>query len=282
MAQKASWHWLFWILSIFDAGMVAAALFLLRESYAPVLRHRHLMRSSSAPFVSATSPKRPRLNLTRPIMLLWKRPIVQVLAFLTALNFGTYCVTLSTFAVLWIDQYQQTPLISSLHYLAIAIGSTTASQGGGFLTDRIWRWLREKRGGTATPEFRVPLMIPGTVLMPVGLLWYGWSAERQMSWVMVDVGVVVFSVGSFVWAQALQAYLLDEFTQHAASANAASRMLSYCLGFAFPIFAPQLYQKLGYGWGNSLLALIAIVFGWPSPFLLWQFGRRLRSIGRVL
>jgi len=43
MPQHASWHWLFRVLSIFDAAVVLVALFVLRETSAPVLRRRHLI-----------------------------------------------------------------------------------------------------------------------------------------------------------------------------------------------------------------------------------------------
>jgi hypothetical protein len=31
------------------------------------------------------------------------------------------------------------------------------------------------------------------------------------------------------------------------------------------------------GWGNSLLAFLAILFGWPAPFILWKYGAALRA-----
>jgi hypothetical protein len=35
-------------------------------------------------------------------------------------------------------------------------------------------------------------------------------------------------------------------------------------GFAFPLFAKQMYEKLGYGKGDTVLAVISIVIGCPS------------------
>lgn len=283
MTQHTKWQWLFWVLSIFDAFVVLVAFFALRETYEPILRRRMLNdeKNRDQGYVGKCLNALNRLkgNIGRPVYLLCRRPVVQVFSLLMGLNFGVYCITLSTFAVLWMDQYHQTAFISSLHYIAIAVGSTLASQVGGHLTDSIWRRLRERAGGRVTPEYRVPMMVPGILLMPIGLVWYGWSAERQTHWIVVDVGVTIFVVGSFMWAQAMLAYLLDEFVKHAASANAASRGLSYLLGFVFPIFAPQLYRKLGYGWGNSLLALLIVMLGWPTPIILWKFGSRLRAIG---
>lgn len=288
MAEHTHWQWLFWTLSIFDACLVVAALFMLHETYAPVLQYRQLC-STTPSNIKRTGReytamdrfhKRPVLNLKRPVQVLLRRPVAQVLAFLLGLNFGTYCITLSTFATLWIETYHQSALISSLHYISIAAGATIAAQVGGRLTDYIWRRSSARAKNEPTPEVRVPMMVVGAFLMPVGMLWYGWAVEERGSWVLVDFGVGIFSIGSFVWAQAGFAYLLDEFTDHAASANAACRVLSNILGFAFPIFAPQLYRSLGYGRGNSLLAGLVILLGWPTTLALGKFGAGLRSIGK--
>jgi hypothetical protein len=45
-------------------------------------------------------------------------------------------------------------------------------------------------------EFRIPYMLPGMFIMPAGLFWYGWSAQRKLHWVLVDVGIVIFTLDS--------------------------------------------------------------------------------------
>jgi len=55
--------------------------------------------------------------------------------------------------------------------------------------------------------------------------------------------------------------------------------LSNLAGFSFPLFADQLYGKLGYGWGNSLLAFVALFVGVPIPIMLWWYGARIRAVG---
>lgn len=290
ISQKLAWPWLFWVLSIFDAGITLVGLVFIRETYTPVILRRKAAADIDRDLELSPNPlsatfrrdfyQRLSVNLLRPLKLLVHRPIIQVIALIMALNFAVYCLLLSTFASLWIDRYNQSEFISSLHYIAISVGTTVATQAGGPLMDYIFRKMKARSKDESTvPEFRVPYLVPGVLLVPAGLFWYGWAAETGMHWVMVDVGVAIFVCGSFVLAQGMLAYLLDEF-HHAASANAASRMLSNILGFAFPIFAPQMYSKLGYGWGNSTLAFIFIALGWPAPLILWKWGAKLRSLGR--
>jgi hypothetical protein len=191
-----------------------------------------------------------------------------------------YTLMLATYATLWIDEYGQSELISSLHYISIAIGSTACGQIGGRIMDRIYRTLSKEAGGEGLPEFRIPYMLPGMIIMPAGLCWYGWSAERKLHWMMVDIGVVIFTLGSYVVAQATGAYQIGEFGQYAASAGAASRSVSYLLAFVFPICAPQLYNTLGYGLGNSTLASVSLGLGLPTCAVLWIWGVRIRAVGR--
>ncbi|TGO32489.1 hypothetical protein BHYA_0313g00110 [Botrytis hyacinthi] len=50
--------------------------------------------------------------------------------------------------------------------------------------------------------------------------------------------------------------------------------------FILPIFGTQLYEKLGFGLGNSLLGFIWIVSGGPICFVLYYWGERIREIDK--
>ena len=74
----------------------------------------------------------------------------------------------------------------------------------------------------------------------------------------------------------IQLYLVDTFT-YAASALAAASVFRSLLGFAFPLFGSQMFDKLGLGGGNSLLAGLAILLGIPFPIWLWFYGEKMRA-----
>jgi MFS family permease len=285
VSQHIHWHWLFWILSFVAAGAVALGTVFFHESCAPVLLLRraraqgvvlHRRTDSRTLFASL------RTSLARPVILLFRRPIIQLISLSFALSFGVYCIMLSTYATLYIERYHESQTLASLHYIAIAIGASLSAQAGGPLMDTIRaRLVARSPDGMGRPEFRVPYMVPGTIMTAVGLFWYGWSAQHQLSWAMLDVGVIIFVWGDFMLSQALLAYLLDEFSNStSASANAAMRFLTNVCGFAFPIFAPALYGGLGYGWGNSLLAFVFVGLQVPTLIAFWYWGERIRGWGR--
>lgn len=80
--------------------------------------------------------------------------------------------------------------------------------------------------------------------------------------------------------QSIQTYVIDAFALHAASALAAVSVLRSLAGFGFPLFGPAMFKALGYGWGDTLLAGIAILIGCPAPVLLWYYGERIRKASR--
>jgi len=75
-------------------------------------------------------------------------------------------------------------------------------------------------------------MVPGAVLIPVGLLWYGWSAQTRLHWIMPDVGA---GCGIILSMQAMQAYMLGWYSRYTASASAVSQLLrSILIGLCVP------------------------------------------------
>lgn len=74
----------------------------------------------------------------------------------------------------------------------------------------------------------------------------------------------------------IQTYLVDAFTIYAASALAANTVLRSIFGAVLPLGGQQMYEKLGLGWGNSLLAFIALAFS-PIPYLILRYGERMRK-----
>jgi MFS family permease len=283
VTRLVHWSWVFWIMSIVDAAVLLLGAVVIRETYTPVLLRRKAAEEGTAvPGRLSKQARKSQLkkDLLRPLHILIHRPIIWPISLVGTLAFGVYSLMLSSYAMLWVEKYQQTELTSSLHYISIALGSTIAGQIGSRVLDRIYRVMSHRNQNDGLPEYRVPYLTSGMLLMPVGLLCYGWSAEYKLPWILVDIGALIFTLGSFVASQAVTAYQLDEFAEFGASASAASRVVSYVFAFLYPIFAPPVYGKLGYGWGNSTLSLMVITLGFPVSWVLWSWGARLRASGK--
>lgn len=262
-------------------------LFYLQETYAPVLLHRKAKAliketGNSALHTEYDHPERTvsktlRISLIRPFKLLGTQVIIQVLALYMAYLYGLMYLVLSTFPGLWENEYHESVGIGGLNYIALGVGFFLGTQICAPCQDRIYRALKARNNGVGKPEFRVPLMVPGALLVPIGLFWYGWSAQAHVFWLMPDIGAAIFAAGVIIGFQCIQTYIVDSYTRYAASAVGAATVLRSLAGFGFPLFAPYMYRALGTGWGNSLLGFIAIALGFPAPVLLWLYGEKLRK-----
>ena len=214
---------------------------------------------------------------------------------------------MSSFSALFTstDYYHQSVQCAGLQYISVGVGYSIGSLMTSQLNARLYRRLKKRNDGEEVTEYRIPVLIPCTILLPLGRLvsandargsqeqtwmylvgrdkliryvqWYGWSAYARLHWIMPDIGVALLSGAQICGYQAVQTYVIDVFTTYAASAVAAIVFLRSLAGFGFPLFAPALYGALGCGCGNTLLAGVAIVLGIPAPWIFWHYGARLRA-----
>lgn len=286
ITQYSSWRWTFWSISIADTCVQVLGIIFFRETFAPTLlgRKTKALRIKTGnqalhtkwETANVTFTKRLLGALSRPVIMLATQPICQVIGVYTFYVFGLSYLALASFAELWTTRYHESVSISGLHYLALALGYTVGTQSCAQLIDRVYKRVQESRGGEKQPEYRLPLLLLGTVLVPGGLLWYGWSAERHYLWIMPDIGIAIFGIGVRFTTQCVQLYALDVYPTYTASASAQGQFVRALSGFTFPLFAPYLYESLGYGYGNTVLAMTALLLGLLSPFLLWHYGPALR------
>ncbi|KAI9837946.1 MAG: hypothetical protein M1837_002654 [Sclerophora amabilis] len=287
ITQHTTWRWTFYATSIVDGLIQLSGFWFLRETYAPKilqLKADRIKKETGNTSLITDFDHHDRTflaivgtSLVRPFRLIGTQIIVQVLALYVAYLYGLIYLVLSTFPVLWEERYGESIGIGGLNYISLGLGFFLGAQGCANGTDRIYRILKKRNNGVGQPEFRVPLMIPGAVLVPVGLFLYGWSAQYHTHWIVPNIGALIFAAGVIVGFQCIQIFLVDSYTRYAASAVAASTVLRSLAGFGFPLFAPAMYAALDYGWGNSVLAFVALAIGLPGPFMLWKFGAKLRA-----
>lgn len=159
----------------------------------------------------------------------------------------------------------------------MAIGYVLSGQIGGRFVDWNYRRLKAKNGGVGVPEFKLPTLIVTGVLMPIGLLLYGWTLEYRVHWIVPDIGIFIIACGVRMAMFVCPLYLADAITLYTASATSALVMTRGMFSFTFPLFAPDMYETLGQGWGNSVLALCTALIGLPAPFILYRYGAALRA-----
>lgn len=286
IVASRGWRWVLYTLAIINGSIALLGTFFYPETYSPALLHQkakalrkatgnqnlHTIYELSNRGFSFAELK---TTVQRPVVMLFTDPMVIGLGSFMALIYGYLYLMIVTFPSVYTQTYGFSQKGSSLVYLSLGIGFilgvafwTTAV---GFVYGRL-----SEANGEAKPEYRLPCLFASSAIIPIGLLWYGWSAQMKLHWLMPCTGSGIFAFGLVCVFQVLQAYLIDANPKFAASSISASAIFRCFFGFGFPLFGAQMYEKLGYGWGNTLCAGLAIAIGVPFPIFCYKYGEQIR------
>lgn len=283
-----NWHWCFFVLAIFNFAVAVFGAFLFRETYPPRLLkikadrlrketgndHLHTIYeiADGEDFASKMLT-----TVLRPISLLFGHPMIFGLGSFMAFTYGFMYLLIVTFPSVFEGTYGMSTNIAGLMYLSLGVGFGLGTLVFMFAIERVYMMLKRRNGGVAKPEYRLPLLLVSSVLIPAGLVWYGWSAQKKLHWIMPCIGAAVFGFALVAVFQTIQNYLIDMNNRFAALSVAAAAVFRSVFGFSFPLFADTMYAKLNYGWGNTMCAFIGLALGLPFPVFCLMYGERVRT-----
>lgn len=90
-----------------------------------------------------------------PFFNIFITPLIRNCLFVLICSYGLIYLILTTIPAIFQDIYGEPIGIAGLHYLALGVGLTGASQINARLLDRIYKHFKEKNGGHGRPEFRL-------------------------------------------------------------------------------------------------------------------------------
>ncbi|TGO57091.1 hypothetical protein BOTNAR_0208g00030 [Botryotinia narcissicola] len=285
LTAAAGWRWTFWIITI-ATGVVQIGFLFLRETYAVTILQKKTkrlrkktgnmaLRSKYASHLSKSEVF--RTSALRPVKMLLFSPIILIVSLYSSVIYGWLYLVMTTLTEVFESQFNVSQGPVALTFLGIGIGMFIGAISCTLLLDK-WA-IRAAAGGTITPEYRLPVMVLGGMILPIGLVIYGWTAEKHVQYVVPIAGTAIISCGLILTTLPCVTYIVDAYTQHAVSAMAAMIVFRNVAGTVLPLAGPPLYGKLGLGWGNYVLGFIALVFV-PIPLLLVKFGERIRTSKR--
>lgn len=216
-------------------------------------------------------------SIIRPLKMLVCCPIVTIMCTYVAVLYGILYLLFSTYSFVFREVYGFSTAATGLVFLAGGLGTLIGLFYVGSVSDRNLK-KRAAAGKIITPEDRLPLIItvPGSLTFPIGLFAYGWSAEKHVHWIVPQIGTAITGFGSILIFVGIQTYLVDAFVEYAASVIGANAVLRGIAGALIPLGGLKMYDALGWGWGNSLLAFIALTFA-PMPWIFGLYGARIRG-----
>lgn len=258
----------------------------LKETYAPVLLERKAakIRNQSgvsrneirSKYDSGRSPHQLFMTaIISPSKMLALSPVVSVLAVYLGLVYSYMYLLYTSFTPVFQTQYGFSTGAAGLAFLGLGIGFVLGQLFVGLFADRYLRYqAKHSSDGKTKPEDRLPPLFAGSLLIPAGLVWYGWSAEYQTQWIVPILGTTIVGIGCVLDFLSMQMYLVDTFGIYAATATATNTIVRSLFGALIPLAESSLYDRLGYGWRNTTLAFIALAFV-VVPLGLMRFGERV-------
>lgn len=282
------WRWTAWITMIMAGTFCLVALLLVPETYHPTLLQCKAKRIRFATKNWAVHSKldegQVNMNdivvkyLFRPIHMLIREPILTLLTLYMSLIYGMIYLFFVTYPISFQEERGWSPGIGALPFLGITVGVLL---GGAIIIaitkTRFARKMAEH--GRVIPEERLPPMILGAVLLPVGLFWSAWTSDPGTVWVpQVLAGVPIGAGILMVFMQGLN-YIIDVYLMHANSAIAGNTLVRSLAGAGFPLFASGMFRRLGVPWATSLLGFLTVGMV-PVPVLFYVYGERLRAYSR--
>lgn len=285
LTQNYGWRWAFWFSAITGGVCEIAFLAIFRETYAPAILRRKSANTrkttgntsmrSEHDFVPGERWAIMMRGVTRPVRVFLSSPIVIALTLSVSVAYGYMYIMFTTLTLVFEQQYGFSQGLAGLSFLGLSIGMVIGVLVCALTLDRLLAW-QSRRMQSSAPEIRLWPMAVGVFIFPLGLFVYGWTAQAKVFPVVPMVGTATIGLGYFITNVPLQAYFVDVFGYISASAIAATIVVRCLLATVLPLAGPPLYNRLGLGWGNSLLGFIALLLV-PIPLIIIRIGGRYRD-----
>ncbi|OQE32005.1 hypothetical protein PENSTE_c001G00580 [Penicillium steckii] len=291
ISYNTKWRWNYYFIIIWSGILLVSIVAFVPETFPPVrLRDKAVsLRNSTgddryrAPSEKLQSSRTKALGyaLLRPFQLLFFEPMCLALDIYAAILLGILYLFFQAIPLMFETTYNWKMWQGGLPFVGIIAGMIV-----GAMSAPLWARLKqrliepgEKQSGDIAPEYSLIPAIPGGVLIPIGLFWFGWSLSSNVHWIVPIIGSSFFGCGVLLAYTGIFTFLVDAYPQYAASALAGNGAVRSSFAAAFPLFGLQMYSKLGYHWATSLLAFLTI-FMMPFPWIFFKYGKLLRAKSR--
>ncbi|KAL7619424.1 hypothetical protein AAE478_009963 [Parahypoxylon ruwenzoriense] len=286
-ASYLGWRWTQWLICIMGGSSVLLVLFGLPETLPPRIlqaRATALRKSGAKPDARTAFDGQKkmgfgdvvRIYLMRPFALLATEPILVLITIYQSFIYGILYLVFVSYPIAFREVRHWALGVSALPFLGLLVGVLLGACCVIWHTKTKFMAAMKANGGKVIPEQRLPMMITGGCILPVGLFIFAWTSHPETHWSGMVVGSAPVGMGMYmVFVQCFN-YLVDVYAPIANSAIGGNTFIRSFFGAGFPLFGPYMYHNLGVDWATSTLGFIGIAMI-PIPILFYRFGARIRS-----
>lgn len=291
--EHTNWRWTWYVQIIWAAIELVLLVFVVPETYSPVLLKRKAQRlrketgddriRAKLELEGKSIVKTVMLSVTIPFKLVASEPMALALNTWTSILLGILYMFFSAFPIVF-SQHGFNLQEKGLTFLGIGLGIIVATSMNPLFTAQVAR-RNERRYAHLPPGEHRPPPPPeehlikglyGAVLCPLALFWFAFTTYPSVHWIVPIIASVPFGFGMVLAYSSTFTFLVDVYRPFAASAMASNSFMRSALAAAFPLFTTQMYHKLGTVWASALCAFLLVACA-PFPFLFYFYGHRLRK-----
>ncbi|KAG0293614.1 hypothetical protein BGZ96_002568 [Linnemannia gamsii] len=265
LAQAFGWQWTFWFMAIAAAAVFLQLFYIVPETYREEpkdvlaeLDEKEQQQIVEKELEGKTKTKFP--NPLLPIMLL-RFPVIFLASLEVGMIFGLMFSIETISPVLFDHTYHLNESQTGATYIAAGVGSVIGAVIGGRMSD-LWliRGQRKRGGGELVLEDRLSpnIWISAFIIVPLGALMYGWSAEKHTTIALPIAGFGIYNFGMSQVMGAGSAYIVNAIPGQGSMATAASNFVRMGLACIFSLLVKNIVDGTSYGWYGVILAAINI------------------------
>jgi MFS family permease len=294
IGQFLGWRWTFKFAAIIDGVMLLVITFCLPETLY-VRDLSRLARTASereVAFTPKTYLSRLKLYSTFPeLKLHWNQFIVPSLrmakypsVLFPALYYGAQYGFASilpavTVASIFSEAFHWNTLEIGLAYGgALSVGGILGEIAGGMVLDTIVKRARRNfAGANPPPEIRLKAIWTGALLVPAGLLIYGFTLQYHVFWFVPLFGMGLACFGLQVIATTCYTYSIDCYRAESSETSQLFNLIRQVFGMTYAFYVVSLCQKIGYQWAFFMFSILGSVLGLLPIVVLMFKGKEIRE-----
>lgn len=279
--KTGSWRWIYWVLFIL-CGVVSAFTFIMPESYAPILLRRKAKRlnkeHNTDVYVSKHDVDQVPFNeqiktsLVRPFILMFCEPIILFMSFYLSFIYSLLYALFFAFPIAFEEIRGWNIGMTGVSFCSIIIGIGIAMLVMP-IQEKLYKKHTEEKG--PAPEARLYPMLLGAIGMPISLFIFAFTSYKGVHWIGPCVAGTMFGFNMLIIYISANSYIVDSYSEYAASAVAAKTLMRSCAGASVPLWITQMYHSLGFQYAGLLLACVGTVIG-PIAYVFFFYGGNIR------
>ncbi|CCH45765.1 Benomyl/methotrexate resistance protein [Wickerhamomyces ciferrii] len=289
------WRWSFWFLLIVSAALFVIYLTFIPETYHPMIlneKAERLRRLTGNPNIvvqqdidskNQTVSESIREILWRPIEIGIFEPVILLINIYISILYAIMYLWFEAFPYYYGEIRGFGTMTTGLTYLSIVTGTLIGVGIYIFVTFRQYTnpMLRDE---PIYPEVFIPISIFGSILLPVGIFIFGWSATSTNHWFGSLIGGALYGASGLIMFQTLLNYIGMSFFRFVASAFASNAFMRSVVGGCFPLFGRAFFKNLStkkfpVAWGSTILGVLTLLLI-SVPVLFYINGPKLRATSK--